>query len=327
MRREKRISKKRGLSDYLVEKIKEKINEEKNIALLVNRRGLAGYRRCKVCGYIQRCKKCGAPLSYHRPGIMICHQCGNKEEPERICPRCQSSYTIEKSSGTQKIEEKLKEIFPDIPVIRWDTDIKKKEKSIRKKESPFILVGTNLLQKYLKIWDIHLLGIVNADIHLFRPDFRSSEKTFQLLGELTSLMEGEEREIIVQTYHPENPSLEFGVNLDWEGFYREELKQRKELSYPPFSHVFYVIIKGKDEEKIKDAVNSIKDIIKDSSISQVFFYGPSPFKRKNKIFSTQIMLKSIVRENLLKIVSLLKKERRRFNRKEIKVFFDPFPLE
>ncbi|NOZ64663.1 MAG: primosomal protein N' [Caldiserica bacterium] len=327
MRREERRMKSKGLSKHLIEKIEERLGKGESVAVLVNRRGFAGYRVCKVCRYIQKCKDCSIPLSYHKPDIMLCHQCGSVEEVEEICPRCQASYTKVRATGTQKIEEALKKIFPSVPIIRCDRDTEKKEREIDPKKLPFILVGTKMLRRIFLPDQITLLGLINADTHLFRPDFRSSEKTFQFLGEWISLMEGKDKEVIIQTYHAEDPSIKFSLNLDWREFYREELVKRKELFYPPFSHIFYLIITAADSHEAQKAANQLKETIQTNFAENVHCLGPLPVQKKGKNFSTQIMLKSPSRQTLLSSLTALKKQIASLSRKKIRVIFDLFPLQ
>ncbi|MCD6219880.1 primosomal protein N', partial [Candidatus Calescamantes bacterium] len=322
MRRENRRARQKGLSKYLIERMKERLDKGDNIALLVNRRGFAGYRVCKVCGYIQKCKVCDIPLSYHKPDRMVCHQCGGTEEVEEICPRCQASYTRERAIGTQKVEETLKEIFPGITIIRCDKDTRNIKLNAEK--FPFILVGTKMVKRVFMSGDIGLLGVINADTYLFRPDFRSSEKTFQFLGEWISLMEG--KEVIIQSYHTEDFSVKYALNLDWEGFYREELERRKELFYPPFSHIFYLIITAGDSDKVKDTGVFLRNLLQSTIPQGVFCLGPSPVQRKGIKFTTQIMLKSSSRDTLLGLLSMVREQRKNFARKGIRVNFDLFPL-
>ncbi|GEM_PF-6156245 len=327
MRREERRMKSKGLSKYLLDKIEERLEKGESVALLVNRRGFAGYRVCKVCRYIQKCKECSIPLSYHKPDIMLCHQCGSVEEVEEICPRCQVSYTKMRATGTQKTEETLKKIFPAVPIIRCDKDTGKKGMVIDIKKFPFILVGTKMLRRIFLPGQIRLLGIVNADTHLFRPDFRSSEKTFQFLGEWISLMEGKDKEVIIQSYQGEDPSIKLALNLDWREFYREELEKRKELFYPPFSHIFYLIITAPDSQEAQKAASQLKEIIQSNFAENIYCLGPLPTQKRGKKFSTQLMIKSSSREILLNSLTSLKKQIASFGRKKIRVIFDLFPLQ
>ncbi len=295
MRREKKINKQAGISSYLKERIEEKISQGEKVAILSIRKGYAGYRICKRCRYVQRCKQCGIPLAYHKPNKMICHQCGREEEPEEICPRCQGAYTREKSPGTQKIMERLKILFPQTVILRLD-----KDSPLTSEVNSFsIVVGTIYLERIIRKFNFSLFGLTNADTYLYRSHYLSHERTFQLIGEWIPHFYGEEKEVVIQTYHPENAFIKYAVSLDIEGFYSEEIKIRKELGYPPFSRVVNILIKGNHPVKVERSALVIKEYLKNKGLEVL---GPALLKREKNRFSTFILLKSPFQEKLRKIL-------------------------
>ncbi len=252
----------RILSPLLEEAIREKLRNKEQVILFFNRRGFATSLSCRQCGFVIRCPNCNLPLVFHQADKMArCHYCGHRQLVPSVCPRCFSSYIRYFGLGIEKVEEAVNKIFRGSRVIKIDSETlhRKKDyqnllKSFRDGDGDF-LIGTQVLTK---IWDfpkVTLVGIISADVILNLPDFRSGERTFQLLSQLANqLAKGRNRtKMIIQTLHPDHSSLRAVKKDDFRSFYQEEIKFRRELNYPPFSHFANIILRGKDEAAVKKA--------------------------------------------------------------------------
>lgn len=237
-------------SRKLQELLADRMAKGQQSMLFINRRGLAGFVSCRSCGYVMRCPHCDVSLSEHRGGRMICHYCGYETAKVVKCPECGSKYISGFRAGTQQIEEKLKELYPDMRILRMDADTTKTKESYEKILTAFgngeadVLVGTQMIVKGHDFHNVTLVGVLAADLSLAAGDYRAGERTFQLItqaagragrGELTG-------EVVVQTYQPEHYAIVHAVNQDYKTFYEEELFYRDMMQYPPVAHMMAVQI-------------------------------------------------------------------------------------
>jgi len=235
-----------GLSERLLIRVSEHLNDGNQVLLFLNRRGYAPSWFCADCGWIADCVYCDAHLTHHRQNFTnICHHCGHREAPIRTCPNCHSHNVSAMGTGTERAEEILTQLFPDIPVIRFDRDAastrNKFEEQLEKteQEGPAIIVGTQMLAKGHHFERVTLVGIWDIDVGLFSADLRARERMGQLLTQVSGRSgRGERRgEVLIQTYYPDNPIFEPLIKHDYRSFASELLSERKRTGLPPFGFI------------------------------------------------------------------------------------------
>lgn len=289
MRRE--ILKRRGLltiSDFLMEKIRERYEAREQTILFINRRGYSKSMICQECGYVAECNHCSVAMTYHRTDNNLhCHMCGAEEKAPYSCPECQSDQIRRRGMGTQKVEEVVQQIIPSARIVRMDADAMSKKNLFRKILGDFrtgkidVLVGTQMLAKGLDFPNVTLVGLVDADISLHMPDFRANERTFQLMVQVAGRSgRGDiSGEVVVQTFTPHAMPIQFGRQSDVAGFCEEEMAIRREFRYPPFRHLVQHLIRGPNPDKVaffsEQWAKKVTVAIASSSI-EVEIRGPAP---------------------------------------------------
>lgn len=241
----------------LQEKIKERLETGQQTMLFLNRRGYAGFVSCRACGHVMKCPHCDISMTEHGNGMLVCHYCGEQQKKPALCPACGSKYIAGFGTGTQKIEESVKNMFPSARVLRMDADTTRKKESYEEILSAFscgeadILIGTQMIVKGHDFPNVTLVGILAADLSLNTGDYRAAERTFELLAQAAGRAgRGKIKgEVLIQTYQPEHYAVTMAAAADYEGFFRQELAYRKALSYPPVSHVLAVLILSAKEER------------------------------------------------------------------------------
>ena len=247
------------LSEEFIESICTAVADDKQVILLLNRRGYASVLVCKTCGWIALCRDCRVALTYHRPQAnLICHFCGLAESAPETCPACKGTQFDYRGIGTQKLEEILIEILGQKGIIRMDSDSTSRKGTLEKMIAAFelgdspVLLGTKMVAKGHHFPKVGLVGVVLADAGLYLPDFRATEKTFQLLvqaagraGRSAEIADG--GRFVVQTYSAAQPLLESASRQDFEAFYAQEIEHRRELGYPPFGKIIRLVISGEDD--------------------------------------------------------------------------------
>ncbi len=248
------------ISTTLKEAIEERIAREEQVILLQNRRGYAPVLECDSCGYSPMCPDCSVTFTYHKSIRRLrCHYCGRTQRPEAACPSCGTRGLRQLGAGTQRVEEELSEAFPSLRILRMDLDTTGKKHSHHEILSRFgrgeadVLLGTQMVAKGLDFGRVTLVGVVNADTELLLPDFRSEERTFQLLTQVAGRAGRAARpgEVFLQTRNPENLALDFARRHDYEGFAEYAMKGRRELGYPPFGQVAVVEFSGPDDAGVR----------------------------------------------------------------------------
>ncbi len=260
MRRELREGHRHFLSRPLIEALRGVAESGGKSILFLNRRGASSQMMCRNCGHGVRCKRCDVPMTVHkeapggRPkprsqeggeGVLVCHYCGNRRRVPPVCPDCKEYRLSLFGIGTQAVEADVAELLPDVRVLRWDRDTAKRAGDVERlmtafrREGPAVLVGTQVVAKGLHFPDVTLVGVVLADLSLGVPDFRSGERTFQLLTQVAGRAGRgpEPGRVIVQTYVPENYAIRAAATQDYQAFYDEELEYRSEMGNPPFSRL------------------------------------------------------------------------------------------
>ena len=263
------------LSRKLRKKIDKILEEDKQVILFLNRRGYSNYVSCRVCRKTLKCPQCGITLIYHKNGGKLnCHYCGRKFDVPSKCPECGSAYIKHSGTGTEKVEEYMRTEYPDYPVDRLDIDSGKTRKQIEailddfKKGKTKILVGTQLVAKGLDFSNVGLVGIITADNSLNIPDYRASERTYQLITQVAGRSgRGEEQgSVIVQTFEPKAYPIRYASSYDFEGFFEKEIEIRRALEYPPFTDLVAVMFSDENPKKaLSETYRFIKYIKKDYS--------------------------------------------------------------
>lgn len=272
-------------SQVLLEKIKDRLAKKEQVVLLLNRRGYSSFVMCRDCGYVVECPNCSISLTYHQAhNQMKCHYCGYQEGVPNHCPSCESEQIRYFGTGTQKVQESLAKLIPEARVIRMDVDTTTKKGSHEKLLNQFrdkeadVLLGTQMIAKGLDFPDITLVGVLNADTMLNLPDFRASEKTFQLLTQVSGRAGRHQLtgEVIVQSYNPEHYSIQFAKTHDYIGFYNHEMRVRKIGSYPPFYYLTLINVSDEDEMKAVRTIQEITQFLQGKLGSDAIILGPVP---------------------------------------------------
>ncbi|MBM7578446.1 primosomal protein N' [Jeotgalibacillus terrae] len=315
MREELREGNRSMFSRDLLEEIAKRIEKKEQIVLFLNRRGYSSFIMCRDCGTVMQCPHCEVSLTYHRSKeSMKCHYCGHEEYVPNECPECTSEHIRYFGTGTQKVEEELFKLMPHVRTIRMDVDTTSKKGSHEKLLNAFgrgeadILLGTQMIAKGLDFPNITLVGVLSADTMLHLPDFRASEKTFQLLTQVSGRAGRHEKtgEVIIQTYTPEHFSIELAKSQHYEWFYQKEMMMRKTAQYPPFYYISLITISHENVNKAAGVCSEIADILKAKLTDQSIILGPvaSPIAKIQDKYRYQCMIKY---KNEPELKSLLKK--------------------
>lgn len=289
-------------SDELKTNIINTLNKREQVMILLNRRGYSTFVSCQSCGYTYKCPHCEITLTYHKNSNNLrCHYCGYTKIFNSICPNCKEDAVRSFGSGTEKIELELKKLFPTARILRMDRDttIKKgsHEKYIKmiENEEVDIIVGTQMISKGLDFPLISLVGIINADETLNIPDFRSNERTFSLLNQVSGRAgrSGIESNVIIQTFNPDNKLFEFIKNNDYKSFYKYEMNIRKKLKYPPYYYLVSLKICSKNYEEASKNASKISTYLTNHISNTSIVLGPSTATmfKLNDIYRFQILIK------------------------------------
>lgn len=277
-------------SSRLREEIKNTLDNKKQIILYLNRRGFASFILCHDCGCIIKCINCDVSLTYHQINQkLLCHYCNFSQNVPKKCPQCNSIHWKPYGFGTQKIEQEFKNLFPDVSVVRMDSDISQKKDIVQKYLKDFaqgninVLIGTQMIAKGLDFPNVTLVGVLAADATLNLPDFRSREKSFQLITQVAGRAGRGQwpGKVIAQTFNPADISIRYAKNQDYYGFYKEEIAFREEYNYPPFSHVIRIVFLGAEENEVSKGANEFSALLlnlikKNIDIHLLQVLGPSP---------------------------------------------------
>lgn len=332
------------ITDELYKAMKKTLSRGEQTILFLNRRGFAGFPVCASCGAPLTCKNCDISLTLHqKANAYKCHYCGYSLAATSNCSKCGSSRIKLLGLGTEKVEEAVKNLFPDARVARLDRDTVRKKNAMLnilkglKNNTIDILIGTQMVAKGHDFPNITLVGIICADLSLNFPDFRAGERTFQLLAQVSGragrgTVPGR---VILQTYNPDHFSIEAAKNQEIKAFYNKEIIFRKALNYPPFSRIILLKISGKDSGKTKRYAMDVGDLCNtlkknnNSFLKTVEILGPitASIPRIAKQFRWQILLKGISAKHLhLFVHQLLFKNRERISSRDVKMVVDVDPF-
>ena len=293
----------RGLSPDLIKAIRQETDAGNQVILFLNRRGYAPQLTCHACGWIAECRHCDARMTWHRQAARLwCHHCGHQQPRPVKCPECGEKETlILLGQGTERLEETITEIFPDVPVIRIDRDSTRRKGSLDRSldrvhsSDAAILVGTQMLAKGHDLPNVTLVGVLNADHGLLNPDFRAPERTAQLLIQVSGRAGRADKpgRVLIQTRHPDNPLLRTLINKGYDAFAREELALRREAGFPPFSHQVLIRAEGLDAGLVEHFMQETREVAL-REMRNVEVYGPLPalVERKAGHYRWHLLLQS-----------------------------------
>ncbi|MEQ8764718.1 MAG: primosomal protein N' [Planctomycetota bacterium] len=274
------------VSRQLLQETQDALARKEQVILFLNRRGFSTAVLCTHCGTTLSCQHCDVPLTFHKGiGRLLCHYCFTEQAPPKECPTCQVPKLVYKGFGTQKVEEELRELFPEREIFRADSDTMK---SRRHYEELFermgrgeveILIGTQMIAKGLDFPNVSVVGVLAADAALSLPDFRASERTFQLIAQVAGRAGRGPKGgvVIVQSFDPDHFALDAAARHDYGSFYREELELRKELGYPPFSRLLRIVVQGKNADRVRKFSYRLKgEILSAGKKGEVSVLGAVP---------------------------------------------------
>jgi len=290
-------------SNQLLADLVNVVNNKKQAMIFINRRGYSSFMRCRDCGYIAKCTDCDVSLVYHKEDNRLkCHYCGKQFKVLSKCPNCKSEAIKQGAVGTEAIATKLKELFPDVKILRMDNDTTSTKNAHQKiltefKEAkPGILVGTQMIAKGHDFEDVVLVGIVDADQSLYHSDYRSTERTFQLITQVAGRAgrSASTGKVVLQTYSPKHYVYKFASNYDYKGFYRKEVNIRQTAQFPPYTRIVRVLFSDHNEENVRELLKiSYTEIekLKNDNKDDIIYLDAmkSPIKRIQDKYRYQIM--------------------------------------
>jgi primosomal protein N' (replication factor Y) len=294
-------------SPQLKEAITQRLERKEQTILFLNRRGFSTSLQCTQCGYVAECPNCSVSLTFHRKANNLsCHVCGHTEPVPGICPnaKCRNPAIRYSGLGTEKVEDTLAKLFPEARIKRMDSDALKRKDDYRRILGDFrtgkidILVGTQMIAKGLHFPNVTLVGIISADMALHLPDFRASERTFQLLTQVAGRAgRGDiEGEVVVQAFTPFHPAIQYARRHDFGGFYAQEIEFREQLKYPPLTRVALLTLKGRNEDKVKLSADHLRRELEKglAEVKDLVIAGPAPapLARAESNYRHQIMLRA-----------------------------------
>lgn len=253
--------------------LKNVIEQKKQAMIFINRRGFSSFQRCRQCGYVAKCSDCDVSLVYHAyENKLKCHYCGKRYHALDVCPSCGSTDIKQGAIGTERVVEELHKLFPDVKILRMDNDTTSKKNGHRqilnefRNSKPAILVGTQMIAKGHDFEDVLLVGIVDADQSLYQSDYRSIERTFQLITQVAGRAgrSSQQGKVILQTYSPKHYVYRFATNYDYKGFFKKEANLRKVTNFPPYARIVRILFTHENENIVanecKLCYNKVKEI-------------------------------------------------------------------
>ncbi len=286
----------------LVDAIRKRLADGEQTILFLNRRGFSTTMLCQACGYVCRCVDCSVSLTYHRDAAQLaCHICGYNERTPKACPACKDPAIRHSGVGTQKVEDAVKRMFPNARVARMDADAMSRKHAYYQTLQAFkegtidILVGTQMIAKGLHFPNVTLVGIINADLSLHLPDFRAGERTFQLLTQVAGRAgRGEvEGEVLVQTFTPFSPAIQFARHHDFDGFFEQELEFRERFGFPPFSRMILITVRARLRELAEFTAQTLVRRLKEAAPPKTALgdTAPAPLEKARGYYRFQTTLR------------------------------------
>ena len=301
------------LSDRLRTALEQRLEKGEQAILFLNRRGFARSLQCPKCGHVCQCPHCSVALTYHRTDErLVCHVCGHQAIVPRKCPECKDPAIILQGYGTQKVEEVMAKVLPKAKIARIDADAMRRKHALRDTLNAFkshkidVLIGTQMIAKGLHFPNVTLVGILNADLSLHVPDFRAGERTFQLLTQVSGRAgRGEmEGEVLVQTFTPFSPSIQFARHHDYEGFMDQEMEFRRQFGYPPFGRMVMITLRGTMIERVQFSAETLSRKLKAAASAGVTVGDgvPAPLEKAKTYYRFQVSLRGPSSVQLARLV-------------------------
>ena len=321
------------LSEILKLKIKDRLAKGEQIILLLNRRGYSSIISCKNCGYVAKCPECDITYTYHKVSNNLkCHYCGTSVPMLYKCPVCGSNDLKDYGLGTEKLEEELKKLY-NARIIRMDVDTTTKKGSYQQIIDDFgeykydILIGTQMIAKGLDFPRVTLVGVVSLDNSLLIPDFRASENTFQLLSQVAGRAgrSSREGEVVIQTFNPEHYSIKLAERHNYLGFYKEEMRIRKMLKYPPYYYMVLIGISSSDSSLALREADKIVKYLRNNLEHETILLGPAAANifKVNRTFHYQVIIKYRNDQKLMSCLKFIDKIYQKNNKVNIEIDFNP----
>lgn len=295
--------------------VNESLGRGEQAILFLNRRGYAPIARCKLCGYVPKCENCDVTLTYHRHSDkLICHYCGTPYAVPDVCPACKDPGIEVLGYGTERVEEEVESIFPDAKILRMDLDTTRSKDSYDNIIDDFskgkaqILVGTQMVSKGLDFDNVSTVGVINADTLINFPDFRASERAFNMLEQVAGRAgrRKDDGKVTIQTYNPTHPIFPYLLAHDYKGFYNNEIAERNKYNYPPFVRVIYVYIKHKDAAAVSSISFEFASRLRNLFGNRVSGPDEPYVARVQTLYIRRIMLKVETNASISKVKALLR---------------------
>ncbi|MDD7316470.1 MAG: primosomal protein N', partial [Bacillales bacterium] len=324
-------------SVQLINKLKKVIENKEQAILLINKRGYSNSIFCRSCGKVIRCPDCGIPLTYHKNNnILKCHHCDYTMYKPPVCPSCKSKYLSTNGFGTEKIVDELYKLFPNIKVLRLDSDVGQIKNNIAKTLKSFanleadVLVGTQMIAKGHDFPNVTLVGVVSADIGLSLPTYRSSERVFQLITQAVGRAGRKDKlgSAIIQTFNPNHYAITCSSKQDYEQFFLQEMQIRKQTQYPPYVNLISLDVSALTERYVEEIASSIKERILKQNIENVTILGPvQPYiAKENGKYHRIIILKTKNNDIIKAFIKDLLNSLKGLSQVNIKVDIDPYSI-
>lgn len=321
------------ITNRLLSELSSCIDREEQAILFLNRRGFSTFVTCKNCSETIKCPNCDITLTYHKSNRMLrCHYCGYATPLPKVCPHCKEEALSDLGVGTEKIEEELHGLLPNARVLRMDVDTTSRKGAHKKMIDAFrnheydILLGTQIVAKGLDFSDVTLVGVINADTSLNIPDFRSSENTYSLLSQVAGRSGRSQKtgKVYIQTFNPDHYAISFVKEHDYLGFYREEMKIRRRLGYPPFYFLCYLKISGKEADYLFQEALKIKRSL-ERNLHHTTILGPTTLAvfKVNNIYRYGIILKYKREEALYDILIKIQNHYKSNHKLRVDIDFNP----
>ena len=293
----------------------EALNNKNQIIVFHNRRGFAPMARCKQCAWTPKCEHCDVSLTYHRfQNQLICHYCGASYPLPTICPACKEPAVEILGYGTERIEEEVANLFPEHKILRMDLDTTRNKDNYENIIEDFsnhkanILVGTQMVTKGLDFGGVSLVTVLNADRLINFPDFRSAERAYNMLEQVSGRAgrRNTQGKVIVQTSNPSHPIIDFLKNHDYTGFFNHEIEERKEFNYPPFTRVIYIYLKHRDNNTLSEIATIYASHLRQLFGNRVFGPEEPIISRIQSLYIRKIMLKVETNASMAKVKKILR---------------------
>lgn len=336
MRQELRKHAESNFSTELLDEIQIRMSRGEQSILMLNRRGYSSFIMCRDCGFVLQCPNCDISLTLHMDThTMKCHYCGHEEPIPKICPNCQSHKIRYYGTGTQKVQEELQAIIPDAKILRMDVDTTRRKGMHEKLLNSFgnqeadILIGTQMIAKGLDFPNVTLVGVLNADTALGLPDFRSSERTFQLLTQVSGRAGRADKtgSVIVQTFNPDHYAIKLAQHHDYEHFFQMEMNIRHRGKYPPYFYTLQISVSHEEEAQAAKAIMNIDQFLKPNLDKNSIVLGPTPksIARMNRKYYYQLVIKYKQDTRLHQLLTQMMDQIQKQSRHGVQISIDPEP--